>query len=78
MPSFDAADGTRLAYDLVGDGPPLVCLPGGPMQASAYFRDLGGLSARRTLVRLDLRGTGDSAVPLDEASYRADRLVEDV
>ncbi|CAM5334765.1 2-succinyl-6-hydroxy-2,4-cyclohexadiene-1-carboxylate synthase [Streptomyces tanashiensis] len=61
-----------------GSGDPLICLPGGPMQDSAYLGDLGGLDAGRTLIRLDLRGTGASAVPEDPASYRCDRLVEDV
>src|SRR5260221_6707351 len=71
-------DGTRLAYHQVGHGDPLICLPGGPMQASAYLGDLGGLSAQRSLVLLDLRGTGESAVPADPASYRCDRLIDDV
>ncbi len=48
------------------------------MQASSYLGDLGGLSAHRSLVLLDLRGTGESAVPADPASYRCDRLVDDV
>lgn len=48
------------------------------MQASAYLGDLGGLSEHRSLVLLDLRGTGASAVPADPASYRCDRLVDDV
>ncbi|MGW7369881.1 alpha/beta fold hydrolase [Streptomyces sp. NPDC054841] len=78
MPSFSAYDGTTLAYHVEGAGEPLICLPGGPMRASAYFGDLGGLGAHRTLVRLDLRGTGDSAVPDDPATYRCDRLVDDV
>ena len=78
MPTFDGADGTRLAYHQAGEGDPLICLPGGPMQASAYLGDLGGLSAHRSLVLLDLRGTGESAVPADRASYRCDRLVDDV
>jgi pimeloyl-ACP methyl ester carboxylesterase len=56
--TFDAADGTRLACHQTGQGRPLLCLPGGPMQASAYLGDLGGLSAHRALVLLDLRGTG--------------------
>jgi pimeloyl-ACP methyl ester carboxylesterase len=73
--TFEAADGTRLAYHRTGDGAPLVCVPGGPMQSSAYLGDLGGVSP---LARLDLRGTGDSAVPADPASYRCDRLVDDV
>jgi pimeloyl-ACP methyl ester carboxylesterase len=78
MATFDGADGTRLAYHQAGEGRPLICLPGGPMQASAYLGDLGGLSAHRRLVLLDLRGTGESAVPADPAGYRCDRQVGDV
>ncbi|MFF3641487.1 alpha/beta fold hydrolase [Streptomyces sp. NPDC002564] len=78
MPTFSAYDGTELAYHEKGDGEPLLCLPGGPMRAAAYFGDLGGLTAHRRLILLDLRGTGDSAVPDDPATYRCDRLVDDV
>lgn len=78
MPTLTAYDGTELAYHVRGDGDPLVVLPGGPMRASAYLGDLGGLTAHRRLVLLDLRGTGDSAVPDDPATYRCDRLVDDV
>ncbi|MEU6146741.1 alpha/beta hydrolase [Streptomyces sp. NPDC047081] len=79
MPIFSAPDGTQLAYHVYGDdGPPVICLPGGPMQASAYLGELGGLSARRRLALPDLRGTGDSALPRDPAGYRCDRLVDDV
>jgi pimeloyl-ACP methyl ester carboxylesterase len=48
------------------------------MQASMYLGDLGGLSAHRQLIMLDLRGTGQSALPQDAATYRCDRLVDDV
>jgi pimeloyl-ACP methyl ester carboxylesterase len=78
MPTFSAPDETKLTYHEYGDGAPVVCLPGGPMQASAYFGELGGLSAYRRLVMLDLRGTGDSAVPADTSTYRCDRQVDDV
>lgn len=78
MATFTSVDGTRLGYHQVGDGRPLICLPGGPMLASAYLGDLGGLSAHRSLVLLDLRGTGESATPADPATYRCDRQVEDV
>jgi proline iminopeptidase len=73
-----ADDGTRLAVHLTGSGAPLLCLPGGPMLDSGYFRDLGGLAAHRALARLDLRGTGASETPADPASYRCDRQVADV
>lgn len=77
MPTFSAHDGTELAYHVFGEGAPVVCLPGGP-QDSAYLGELGGLSAHRQLVMLDIRGTGKSAVPEDPASCRCDRLVDDV
>jgi pimeloyl-ACP methyl ester carboxylesterase len=78
MGTFASYDGVRLAYHVVGGGPPLICLPGGPGRASAYLGDLGGLSRHRQVVLLDHRGTGDSAVPPDPASYRCDRLADDV
>jgi proline iminopeptidase len=78
MPAFPAHDGTALAYHVLGEGSPVICLPGGPMQDSAYLGNLGGLSARRQLIMADPRGTGQSAVPDDPATYRCDRLVEDV
>ncbi|MGW0865932.1 alpha/beta fold hydrolase [Streptomyces sp. NPDC002611] len=78
MPIFEAPDGTRLACRLRGAGEPLVVLPGGPMRASSYLGDLGGLDAHRQLVLLDLRGTGRSEAPADPATYRCDRLVDDV
>jgi len=78
MSSFAAPDGTRLAYEQVGSGPPLLCLPGGPGRAAAYLEDLGGLAQVRTLVLLDARATGRSEVPADPASLRFDRLAGDV
>jgi pimeloyl-ACP methyl ester carboxylesterase len=83
MPTFSSpADRTTLAYHATGDGPPLVCLPGGPMRDSAYLDGLDDLAdgpgTPRRVIRLDLRGTGRSAVPEDPATYRCDRLVDDV
>jgi len=48
------------------------------MRASSYLGDLGGLGESRQLVLMDLRGTGQSAAPADRASYRCDRLGDDV
>src|SRR4051812_30590078 len=78
MPAFPAHDGTDLAYHVFGEGIPVICLPGGPMQDSIYLGELGGLSAHRQLIMVDPRGTGQSAIPEDPASYRCDRLVDDV
>ncbi len=78
MPTFSAPDGTTLAYTSAGDGPPLLCQPGGPGRAGAYLEDLGGLTAERTVVVLDTRATGRSEVPADPSSLRFDRLAEDL
>lgn len=73
-----AADGTRFAVHVVGEGPPLVCIPGGPGRASAYLEDLAGLSSTRTLLRVDLRGTGASDLPEDRTSLSFPRLADDI
>ncbi|MEU4689115.1 alpha/beta hydrolase [Actinoplanes sp. NPDC023714] len=65
MPFFDSYDGLRLFFDEVGEGPPLVVLPGGPGTDVRYVGDLGGLSSTRTLIRLDARASGRSGVPED-------------
>ena len=78
MPSFASYDGTELAYRILGDGPPLVCLPGGPGRAAGYLGNLGGLDRSRRLVLLDPRGVGLSADPADPATFRVDRLTGDV
>ncbi|WP_318212749.1 alpha/beta hydrolase [Streptomyces sp. SJL17-1] len=78
MPTFTSYDGTELAYRIEGEGEPLVCLAGGPLRDAAYLGDLGGLTAHRTLVLLDARGTGASAEPADPVTYRCDRQLGDV
>jgi len=78
MPRFTSYDGTRLAYHLRGEGPPLLCLPGGAGRPSRYLGDLGGLSRHHQLVLLDNRGTGESDEPADPTTYRRDHLAHDV
>ncbi|WP_033439933.1 alpha/beta fold hydrolase [Saccharothrix sp. NRRL B-16314] len=78
MPGFTAHDGTTLAYHEIGDGPPLLCVPGGPGRAASYLGNLGGLDRHRTLLLLDNRGTGHSDTPADPATYRRDRLAADI
>lgn len=78
MAKFASYDGTLIGYRVLGAGPPLVCLPGGPGRASEYLGDLGGLSQSRQLILPDTRGTGQSADASDPLSYRCDRLADDV
>jgi proline iminopeptidase len=58
-----------------GEGPLLVCHPGGPGFDGTELHDLGGLDATRTLLLIDPRGTGGSA---DAETYLLDDYVGDV
>jgi pimeloyl-ACP methyl ester carboxylesterase len=78
VPAFASYDGTEIGYRVLGDGPPLVCLPGGPGRAAEYLGNLGGLDRSRQLILPDMRGVGLSADPADPATFGADRLVADV
>ncbi|MFC3895914.1 alpha/beta fold hydrolase [Lentzea rhizosphaerae] len=73
MGTFSTDDGVKLAYHGPAGDHPLIGLPGGPMQASSY---IGGLPLEN-VVRLDLRGTGDSEKAPEE-TYRVDHQVDDV
>lgn len=72
-----APDGTRLAYALVGDGPPLVKAANWLSHLSYswqspvwrhWFREL---SARHTLVHYDERGSGMSDWDVDDVSFES-------
>ena len=78
METFRTADGRVLAYRREGNGPVLVCHPGGPGFSSRYFDDLAGLGDRLTLVFLDPRGTGASDPPADRGAYRTEDYVSDL
>jgi proline-specific peptidase len=67
--SFRTQDGRSLTYRRAGNGPLLVCHPGGPGFSSRYLADLAGLGDTFTLILLDPRGTGGS----DPASSYATR-----
>ena len=62
MPSFPAPDGTRLAYRDRRRHPGRL-RPGRPDADSAYLGDLGGLSAHRRLVVLDLAAPAGPRFP---------------
>jgi pimeloyl-ACP methyl ester carboxylesterase len=76
--TFASYDSTRISYRTAGEGPPLVCVPGGPGRAAEYLGDLGGLDRSRQLILMDLRGTGESGDPADSSTLGVDRLVDDL
>lgn len=58
-----------------GDGPELICHPGGPGFGGDELHDLGGLDATRTLVLVDPRGTPTTGAA---ESYALDDYVTDL
>lgn len=78
MPHFISYDGTEISYRVLGDGPALVCLAGGPGRDAGYLGDLGGLDADRSLVVPDSRGTGETPPAEDPAAYAFPGLAADV
>ncbi|MFF3841095.1 alpha/beta fold hydrolase [Streptomyces sp. NPDC001930] len=68
-------DGTPIAYERYGDGPPLV-LVSGTLGTAAGERSLGGFLARRfSVVAYDRRGRGGSG---DTGPYAVEREIEDL
>jgi proline iminopeptidase len=63
VPTFYSYDFTALYFEVSGDGPPLICLAGGPGADLRELGDLGGLAKHRTVIMLDARGAGRSSVP---------------
>jgi len=77
MKSVVSADGTRLALDQVGAGPPVVFVGGAlSHRRSNGFAELAALLAERfTVVNYDRRGRGDSE---DAPAYSVERELEDL
>lgn len=75
MQTVTSADGTRLALDVVGSGPPLIMVTGAFCTRAATAPLAEALSDRFTVFNLDRRGRGDSG---DTQPYAVEREVEDI
>jgi pimeloyl-ACP methyl ester carboxylesterase len=76
--SFRTADGRTLSYRREGEGPVLVCHPGGPGFSARYFGELAGLGSEFTLVMLNPRGSEGSDRPADTRAYETADYVSDL
>jgi pimeloyl-ACP methyl ester carboxylesterase len=73
--TVDAPDGTSIAFDRAGDGPPIVLIGAGPTDRNVNAPLVGLLAPRFTVLNYDRRGRGDSG---DTAPYAVDREYEDL
>jgi pimeloyl-ACP methyl ester carboxylesterase len=75
MHTTTSRDGTRIAFDRIGQGPPLVLVVGAFNQRSTGAPLAAFLAPRFTVFTYDRRGRGDSA---DGPAYAVEREVEDL
>ncbi|RFA23433.1 alpha/beta fold hydrolase [Subtercola boreus] len=78
--AFNPLDGTRIAFQEVGQGTPLVLVHGSAL-SRAIWRGFGYVAALRDeyrLVLIDMRGHGLSGKPHDPADYAMPLVVADV
>ncbi|MBL1083636.1 alpha/beta fold hydrolase [Streptomyces actinomycinicus] len=75
-----SGDGVRIAFEVMGTGPPLVLLHGffGDRTTWRSAGHVDALAGDHRLVLVDARGHGGSDSPHDVDSYRIDRQVRDV
>ena len=75
MDTVASADGTTIAFDRFGDGPPVITAAGAFNTRSTTDPLARALAPRFTVLNYDRRGRGDSG---DTAPYAVDREIEDL
>ncbi len=81
MPTF-ATNDIRLAYEVAGDGPPIILLHGFASSAKRNWKEPSWfdtlIGAGRQIIAPDFRGHGGSDKPHDSAHYSADAMTSDI
>jgi pimeloyl-ACP methyl ester carboxylesterase len=75
MNTVRSLDGTQIAFDRTGDGPPLVLVGGALSDRHAATNLVTSLASSFTVIAFDRRGRGDSG---DTPPYAVEREVEDL
>ena len=70
-----SADGTRIAIERQGDGPPIVLVCGGSVDRQSNARVAALLASGFSVLNFDRRGRGDSG---DTLPYAIEREIEDI
>lgn len=65
-------NGARIAYEIAGDRPPLVLIHAGIADRRLWDDQVSAFAPRWPVIRYDMRGYGETAMPDGEFSHRAD------
>lgn len=78
--TITAADGTKIAYEVSGSGPALLLLHGGGQTRQSWAERgyVDRLNKKFTVIRIDLRGSGDSGRPNTADAYALDTVLADI
>ena len=73
-------DGTRIAFDARGEGPPLLLVHGSALSRSIWrgFGYVASLQDRYRVIAIDLRGHGRSGKPHETEAYRMPLVLADI
>jgi pimeloyl-ACP methyl ester carboxylesterase len=77
MEYVTAEDGVKLAYDVTGEGVPLLCLPGLTRNMDDFEPVVDAFSDRAQVIRMDFRGRGGSDFA-DPITYQVPQEAKDV
>jgi pimeloyl-ACP methyl ester carboxylesterase len=75
MNTVTSSGGTTIAFDQLGDGPPIILVGGGSVDRSANAPLAALLASHFTVINYDRRGRGDSG---DAPPYAVEREIEDL
>jgi pimeloyl-ACP methyl ester carboxylesterase len=81
LPAFDAANGIKIAYEVFGDGPPILLIHGFGSSGlvnwieTGWTETLAGAGYRA--ITIDNRGHGNSAKLYEPAAYHPMKMAED-
>jgi pimeloyl-ACP methyl ester carboxylesterase len=73
-------DGTRIAYDVTGEGLPIVLLHGGG-HTRQNWHEMGYVKRLKDdfkVIAIDIRGNGESDKPTDPTYYTTDKMCQDI
>jgi len=77
-----ASDGTDIAYDCMGEGPPILLIHGFGASRTITWANTGWyqtlMTAGHKLIAIDCRGHGESQKPHAPAAYDEGRMVRDI